>query len=122
MKSYPRASRLSALLQEAVAPLARECAPAASLVTVRHVRLSADFSDAFVHFTVAAGDAEEVAAELEKSAGRMRRRLAAGLNLRATPRLHFVPDAEGRAADRLRDFLEQVERDSRGDGGGDAAA
>ena len=113
MKSYPRASRLSALLREGVAPLLRECVPAEALVTVRHVRLSADFADAFVHFTVAAGDADAVAAELEKSAPRIRRRLASGLNMRATPRLHFVPDLEGRAADRVRDFLERVERESR---------
>ena len=112
MKSYPRARRLSALLREAVAPLVRECAPAESLATVRHVRLSPDFSAAFVHFTVAAGDADDIAAELEKSAPRMRRRLAAELNLRATPQLHFTPDKEGRAADRIRDFLEKVEREA----------
>lgn len=113
MKSYPRANRLSALLQEAVAPLLRECAPAEALVTVRHVRLSPDYSAAFVHFTVASGDADAVAVELEKSASRIRRRLASGLNMRATPKLHFVPDSEGRAADRVRDFLEKVERENR---------
>lgn len=108
MKSYPRERRLSALLREAVAPMVRECAPSECLVTVRHVRLASDFSAAFVHFTVAAGSAEEVAEELGKSAGKMRRRLAAQLNLRATPQLHFLPDAEGQAADRVRDFLEKV--------------
>ena len=113
MKSYPRARRLSALLLEAVAPLVRECAPSEALVTVRHVRLAADYSAAFIHFTVAAGDADAVAAVLEKFAPRMRRRLALELNLRATPHLHFVPDEEGRAADRVRDFLEQIERRER---------
>ena len=113
MKSYPRERRLSALLREAVAPMVRECAPAGCLATVRHVRLAADFSAAFVHFTVAAGSAEEVAEELEKSARKMRRRLAAQLNLRATPQLHFLPDAEGQAADRVRDFLEKVRREER---------
>ena len=112
MKSYPRARRLSALLLEAVAPLVRECAPSEALVTVRHVRLSADFSDAFVSFTVAHGDAEEAAEVLRRSAPRMRRRLAAELNLRSTPRLHFVSDEAGRAADRVRDFLEKVGRES----------
>ena len=112
MKSYPRARRLSALLREAVAPLVRESAPAESLATVRHVRLAPDFSAAFVHFTVAAGNAGEVAAELEKSAPRMRRRLASDLNLRTTPQLRFIPDEEGRAADRIRDFLEKVERET----------
>ena len=111
MKSYPRERRLSALLREAVAPLVRECAPAGSLATVRHVRLAADYSAAFVHFTVAAGDAEEVATELGKAAPRMRRRLASALNLRSTPELHFLPDEEGRAADRVRDFLEKVGRE-----------
>ena len=111
MKSYPRERRLSALLREAVAPLVRECAPAGSLATVRHVRLSSDFSAADICFTVASGDADEVAAELEKRSSWMRRRLASDLNLRATPRLHFVPDEEGRAADRVRDFLEKVGRE-----------
>ena len=66
MKSYPRERRLAALLREAVAPMVQECAPNGCLATVRHVRLAADFSAAFVHFTVAAGSAEEVAENSEK--------------------------------------------------------
>ena len=110
MKSYPRDRRLSSLLREGVAPLLREhCAPEL-LLTVRHVTLASDFSAADIHFTVATGDPDKVAIELQEASPQIRRRLASTLNLRATPTLRFIPDAQGRASDRLRNFLEKTAR------------
>ena len=38
----------------------------------------------------------------------MRRRLAASLNMRATPKLVFAPDEEGIAADDMQKFLDSI--------------
>ncbi len=107
-KSYPRRYRLEALVLQELSALLSP-AFAGELLTVRSVALSRDFGTATVFYGVAPGaDSAAAQKKLELLAAKCRRDLARRLNMRRTPALVFSPDAEGIAADRLRDFLEKV--------------
>lgn len=106
--NYPRRYRVESLVHEALSPIVYALHPD-KLLTLRQVSLNRDLSLATVRYgTAANGDVGEMEEELNKLSGYCRRRLAAKLNMRATPKLLFVPDKEGLAADRLRDFLETI--------------
>ena len=107
-KNYPRRYRLEALLHEALSALV---APKIGddLLTVRGVSLSGDLGVARVFYCLAPGGARAGAQRfLDEQAGDCRRRLARRLNMRRTPKLVFVFDRDGIAADKLRDFLETI--------------
>lgn len=79
---------------------------------MRRVSLNGDFSVATVHYSLLSGDAAAARELLSRDAPRMRRRLAASLNMRATPKLIFAPDEEGIAADEMQKFLDSIADDS----------
>ena len=103
MKSYPRVHRVASLVRRGLSPI---LAAAHAGATIRRVSLNGDFSVATVHYSLLDGDAAAVQELLSRDAGRMRRRLAASLNMRATPKLVFAPDAEGMAADDMQRLLD----------------
>ena len=105
--NYPRRYRVETLVHEALSSIVYALRPD-KLITLRQVLLNRNLSVATVHYGMASGDASAMEEELNKLSGYCRRRLAAKLNMRATPKLLFVPDKEGLAADRLRDFLETI--------------
>ncbi len=105
--NYPRRYRIEKLVHEALSPIVYELHPD-KMLTLRQVSLNRDFSVATVRYVLADGDAQEIEKMLNKQSACYRRQLATKLNMRATPRLLFVTDNEGLAADRLRDFLETI--------------
>ena len=108
-KSYPRSHRIASLVRRGVsAAVASEYAA----VTVRRVSLNGDYSVATVYYSMLAGDAGEMREILAQKAPHFRARLAARMNMRATPRLVFVPDEGGRAADDMQKFLDTIAADS----------
>lgn len=110
-KSYPRRWRLESLLLRELSVLVSPSF-GAQLLTVRGVSMSRDLGVATVFYSLAAdADIETAHRQLQESAARWRRELARKLNMRRTPQLVFAPDAEGIAADKLRDFLEKVGSD-----------
>lgn len=108
-KSYPRRHRLASLVRRGVSA---EVASEYAAVTVRRVSLNGDYSAATVYYTVLAGDAGEMQKALSQKAPRFRARLAARMNLRTTPRLMFVPDLGGEAADEMEKFLDTIDAES----------
>ncbi|MBE8158097.1 MAG: ribosome-binding factor A [Betaproteobacteria bacterium] len=112
-KSYPRSHRIASLVRRGVsAEVSAECAA----VTVRRVSLNGDYSVATVYYSLLAGDAGGAHEMLAQKAPRFRARLAAKMNMRATPRLVFVPDDGGRAADDMQKLLDSLVADSPPDG------
>ena len=109
-KTHPRRYRIESLVQEALAPLVVSALPA-GIVTIRQVMLNNDFSVATVTYTTV-GDGERRAQEvLDAQAWKYRRQIASSLNMRKTPKLVFVYDEEGLAADKMRIFLEKINHD-----------
>lgn len=117
-KTHPRRYRIESLVQEALAPMVVSALPE-GIVTIRQVMLNNDFSVATVTYTTVGdnagsasssegGNAQQV---LEAQAWKYRRQLALSLNMRKTPRLVFVHDDEGLAADKMRVFLEKITDD-----------
>lgn len=105
-KSYPRRHRIASLIRRALSPIvAQVCDPA---VTVRRVSLNGDYSVATVHYAMLAGDAAAVKNDLQQKATLCRKRLAAELNMRATPQLVFTPDHDGIAADSMEKLLDGI--------------
>ncbi|MGI9306402.1 MAG: ribosome-binding factor A [Gammaproteobacteria bacterium] len=107
-KSYPRRYRIASLVRRGLSPILSADRAA---VTVRHIELNGDYSVARVYYSLLAGDAGEMQESLSQRAPLYRRRLAAEINMRATPRLEFVPDTGGRAADDMEKFLDSIARD-----------
>ncbi|MGI9297357.1 MAG: ribosome-binding factor A [Gammaproteobacteria bacterium] len=109
LKSYPRGHRIASLVRRGLSPIVTAAYAGA---TVRRVSLNGDFSVATVHFSLLSGDAAAARELLSRDAPRMRRRLAASLNMRATPKLVFAPDEEGMAADDMQKFLDSLAPDA----------
>lgn len=76
---------------------------------MRRVSLNRDMSIATVHYSLmGGGDAVAAREALTQNSVRLRRRLAAVLNMRATPQLVFTPDDEGIAADDMQKLLDSI--------------
>lgn len=112
-KPYPRRHRIESLVLRGISPLIARLSAA---VTVRRISLNGDYSQATVHYALLIGDsanAQQNAQQLlENNAHLLRRQLASALNMRTTPKLVFVLDSEGIAADAMRDKLENISQDS----------
>ena len=107
MKQYPRRYRIASVLQEALAPLMRHVSER-GLVTLRSVSLNNDCSVATIIYGIVGDDREAVQVRLDDMAVAYRLQLAKRLNMRKTPQLIFQYDDEGLAADKMRDFLENI--------------
>lgn len=104
-RSYPRGHRIASLVRRGLSPI---LAAAHTGVSIRRISLNGDFSVAIVHYSVLSGDPAKSQEMLSQDSSRMRRRLAASLNMRATPKLVFAPDEEGIAADDMQKFLDSI--------------
>ena len=112
-REFTRAERIADQIQRELAQLVqREVKdPRLGMVTLQHVRVSADLSWADVYFTVLGESADEArAAEkvLAKAAGFLRSRLAAGMTTRYTPRLRFHFDEQTEQARRLDSLISEA--------------
>jgi ribosome-binding factor A len=85
--------------------------PRLGMVTIQHVKVSRDLSWADVYFTVL-GETGDAAREAEKvlqhAAGFLRSQLAAGLNIRQTPKLRFHYDEIPEQASHLDSLIKQA--------------
>ena len=82
----------------------------ARLVTLAHVKVSADLAHATVAVTVAGtrDDAREALAGLQSASGYIKRELRQRLNLKRTPELHFVRDTAIEEGDRVLSLLDGI--------------
>ncbi|MGU9951489.1 MAG: ribosome-binding factor A [Gammaproteobacteria bacterium WSBS_2016_MAG_OTU1] len=106
-KSYPRSYRIAALVRQGLSPIISTICSNAT-VTVRRISLNRDFSVATVYYSVLGGDTAEVQEFLTGKAAECRKRLAANLNMRATPKLIFTLDTDGIAADHMQKLLDDI--------------
>lgn len=95
-KNPSRPERIGEQIQKDLAALIRTEVkdPRVGMVTLTGVEVSSDYHHAKVFFT-ALGEpdaAERAGLGLERAKGFLRKQLAAGLNLRIVPELHFVHD------------------------------
>jgi ribosome-binding factor A len=95
-KNPSRPERIGEQIQKDLAALIRTEVkdPRVGMVTLTGVEVSSDYHHAKVFFT-ALGEpdaAERAELGLERAKGFLRKQLAAGLNLRIVPELHFVHD------------------------------
>ena len=95
-KNPSRSERIGEQIQKDLAALIRTEVkdPRVGMVTLTGVEVSIDYRHAKVFFTaLGEQDAAERAGQgLERAKGFLRKQLAAGLNLRIVPELHFVHD------------------------------
>jgi ribosome-binding factor A len=96
MKSFARADRVSALIQEVVAQTLRKdiTDPRIQSATITGVKMSRDLRIARIYFAVPGGT-EKVERALEgfnRAMGYMKKKLAGELELRFMPQLHFHYD------------------------------
>lgn len=90
--------------------------PRVGMVTVQHVKVSRDLSWADVYFTVIGESVEhgrETEQVLQRMDGFLRTRLAAGLNIRQTPRLRFHYDEIPAQAERLDTLIREARAEDR---------
>ena len=107
-KTHPRRYRIESLVQEALAPIVMAALPN-RIITLRQVMLNNDFSIATITYTTVNNEGDDNTQELlNQQAWSYRRRLAKSLNMRKTPKLVFVYDSDGAAADKMRAFLEKI--------------
>ena len=82
------------------------------LVTVTGVRVSPDFANATVFYSVLSEESTEEAREgLQSAAGRIQGALGAQTRLKRTPRLRFEPDPLVERAASLESALREVRQD-----------
>lgn len=90
--------------------------PRVGLVTIQHVKVSRDLSWADVYFTVI-GEGAEQGQETEKvlthMGGFLRSQLAAGLNIRQTPKLRFHYDEIPEQANKLDALIREARAEDR---------
>lgn len=90
--------------------------PRLGMVTIQHVRVSKDLSWADVYFTILGETAEagrEAETVMQHAAGFLRSRLAAGLNIRLTPKLRFHYDEIPEQAERLDALISEARDEDR---------
>lgn len=108
-----RTDRIAGLLQSEIGRLTtgRLKDPRLSrLVTLTHVKVSADLSHATVAVTVVGtrDDAREALAGLQSASGYIKKELHQRLNLKRMPELHFVRDTAIEEGDRVLSLLDDI--------------
>jgi ribosome-binding factor A len=115
MPDKRRIERLSALIQETIAPLVAHglSDPRLGMVTITRVHLAPDLSVAHVNWSTIGGAAEESKARhaLEHARGRIQAAVAAALRTRTTPRLVFHFDESIARAQRITEVLDHLARE-----------
>ena len=108
-----RTDRIAGLLQSEIGRLTTgrlKDPRLARLVTLAHVKVSADLAHATVAVTVAGtqDDAREALAGLRSAAGYIKRELHQRLSLKRTPELRFVRDTAIEEGDRVLSLLDGI--------------
>ncbi len=103
-----RAPQIAGIIRSLVAKIAIEVPPTVSgLVSVADVKVSTDLS--YADIFVSAVDRSEAAVKfLASRKSRMRRELAAALQVHRVPLLRFHVDTEGQKVDRLDTLLRSI--------------
>ena len=78
-----------------------------NFVSITRAEVAPDLRYATIYFSCI-GDSKEVAEGLKKCTGMLRHHLAATLNLRITPDLHFVKDGSIEHGAKIAKFLEEI--------------
>jgi ribosome-binding factor A len=109
-KEFSRTRRVSELIQRELADLIRENIRTSGLITVSSVKISPDLQQATIYVTVLGGDKSEVdtVKHLQNQVGILRHGLSQRLNLRVTPRLHFLYDESLEYASKINALLHQA--------------
>jgi ribosome-binding factor A len=111
--TFSRTEKTGQLLQEALAKLIQQGIRDPRLpkmVTLSHVIVSADLSNAKVYFTILEGveEGRRAAGILNHAAGYLRTQLPQAIQLRIVPRLHFIYDEALEEATRLSNIIAQL--------------
>ncbi len=93
-KTSNRMNRIGDLLKQELALLIQNELrdPRLGMISVMDVNVAKDLAHANVYITVLGAEVDPAVETLNKAAGLLRSLLAKNLNLRATPKLHFVYD------------------------------
>ncbi len=93
-KTSNRMDRIGDLLKQELAQLIQNQLrdPRLGMISVMDVKVAKDLAHANVFITVLGAEVAPAVETLNKAAGLLRSLLAKNLNLRATPKLHFVYD------------------------------
>jgi ribosome-binding factor A len=126
-REVPRARRIADQVQRTVSQLLlREVRdPRLKPMTVTHVKVSPDLTHVWVKYTLLAGDSHDALQReiLDEAATYLRGPLGRALRLRLAPQLHFSPDEELEAGNRLDDLIARaVQEDQRKLGSGPGSA
>lgn len=88
--------------------------PRFSFVSIASIEVSKDYSLAKVFVTILDDNqVAEVMTALNKAAGFFRRELAHRVNLRTTPKLHFIYDETLKRGQKISDLLSKSSRESK---------
>ncbi|HET9694339.1 MAG TPA: 30S ribosome-binding factor RbfA [Steroidobacteraceae bacterium] len=119
-REVPRARRIAEQVQRTLSQLLlREVRdPRLKPMTVTHVKVSPDLTHVWVKYTLLAGDShdEQQREILEEAASYLRGPLARSLRLRLAPELHFAPDEELEAGNRLDELITRAVQQDRAKG------
>ena len=112
MKSYKRTERVADLVMRELATIIQRNKddPLLAGVTITHVRVSPDLSHAKVFVTVL--DQKKISDTLDalnKAAGFLQHILCKKVNLRATPKLHFIYDESIIRGQELSALIDRIE-------------
>lgn len=114
MSAFKRTDKTSQLIQEALAKVIQQeirDPRLPKLVTLSHVVVSADLSNARIFLTTLGGteEGQQAAKILNHAASYLRTALTKAIKLRVAPRLHFVYDNELAEANRLSALISGLE-------------
>lgn len=114
-REVPRARRVAEQAQRLLAQMMlREVRdPRLKPVTITHVKVSPDLTHVWAHYTILTGDAHDPLQReiLEDAALYLRGALGRALRLRLSPALHFLPDDQLEAGNRLDDLITKAVRE-----------
>jgi ribosome-binding factor A len=116
-REVPRARRIAEQVQRTLSQLLlREVRdPRLKPTTITHVKVSPDLTHVWVYYTLLSGDShDELQREiLDDAATYLRGPLARSLRLRVAPHLHFAPDEQLEAGNRLDDLIGRAVREDK---------
>ena len=119
-REVPRSRRIAEQVQRTVSQLLlREVRdPRLKPMTVTHVKVSPDLTHVWVKYTLLAGDSHDALQReiLDEAATYLRGPLGRALRLRLAPTLHFAPDEELEAGNRLDDLIARALREDHAKG------
>jgi ribosome-binding factor A len=122
-REVPRSRRIAEQVQRTVSQLLlREVRdPRLKPMTVTHVKVSPDLTHVWVKYTLLAGDSHDALQReiLDEAATYLRGPLGRALRLRLAPTLHFAPDEELEAGNRLDDLIARAVREDQQKSGSD---